>query len=179
MKTILVLTFAVITFLSVPASAQKEMLTKEETVNYLNKKLQEADGRDLLRSDSPPYRYSDISFKISGDNVVVKYNGTLQGRSVCISTFVFNPGHISRIAVSQHEYDKTTESPVKVIHIQFPSKTGRHSSCLTGALQSDFIDVDHAAFPYFAAAQDNFSRIEKALLHLRDLAKAEDDPFGN
>ena len=142
----------------------------------MNKKLQEADGRDLLHSGNFGYRYSALSFKISGDDVVLKYTGTYLNRADgCIQTYIFNPAHISKIAV----YATPTQSPVKIIQIRFPSKTSRHSSCLTGALQSDFIDVDHAAFPYFATAQDNFSRIEKALLHLRDLAKAEDDPFGN
>lgn len=172
MKTRLLLLAVLIAVSCVSAAAQKEMLTKEETVNYLNKKLQEVDGRDLLRSDNLPYRYSDVSFKISGDNVVLKYNGTLQGRTWCTSTCIFNPGHIARLAV----YDSSAESPVKVIQIQFPAKTGRHSSCLSGA---GLVDVDHAALPFFGTMPDNFSRIEKALLHLRDLAKAEEDPFGN
>ena len=169
MKTILLI-FAVL--LSAGAAfPQKEMLTKEETVNYLNKKLQEVDGRDMIRPDYT-FRYSDVSFRIKGDYLELKYTETVQGRPPCYNTYVFNPGHVSGI-VPIHE--KTKESPVRGLRLTFPTKTARSSICPATVLS----DVDKVYFPYFAALPDNRQRIEKAILHLRDLAKAEEEPFGN
>ena len=164
---------AAMAFLCVSASAQKEMLTKEETVNYLNKKLKEADGRDLITKDGQKRRYSGLYFQIKGDELELKYTETFGTVTVDYTTYVFNPGHISGI-VPLGGYQ--ADSPVKRLRITFPTKTPRHACCRYGATLTDIDKVD---FPYFASLPDNRLRIEKALLHLKDLAKAEEEPFGN
>lgn len=173
MQTILLLIIAVVASLCVPALAQKEMLTKEETINYLNKKLQETDGRDRIESDGRSYRYSNLSFLIKGDNIELKYKETRPDPMwpSAYETFLFNPGDITRVSLFGKKLTGVGE-----IWIGFSSKTARRSCCSATANLSD---VDYAYLPYFAGAPDNFLKIEKALLHLRNLAKAEDDPFGN
>lgn len=166
---------AAIAVLCVSAPAQKEMLTKEETINYLNKKLQEIDGRDLLQPDKTPYRYSNVHFRIvkDKDTVELRVTGTYHGAHAgCEMVWIFNPGHISGIVPQS---GATESSPVKHLLIQFPSKTVRYSSCQVPA----WTDYDYASFLYFAAVPENALKIKRALLHLRDLYKAEDDPFGN
>jgi len=165
-----ILLFLVVAGLSVSAIAQKEMLTKEETVNYLNKKLQEVDGRELKRSGGT-FRYSELSIQIKGDYVELRYTEKFAGGSPCYNTYVFNPAHISKLIPI---HDKIAESAVKGIRIDFLAKTARSSICV--AVLSD---ANQVFSPYFSALPENRLRIERALLHLRDLAKAEEEPFGN
>jgi hypothetical protein len=170
MKQKIVWLFVATAILSVSTFAQKEMLTKEETVNYLNKKLQEVDGRELKRSYGT-FRYSDLFFRMKGDDLELKYTENLLGGKPCYSTFVFNPAHISKLVPI---HDKIAESAVKGIRIDFLAKTARSSICVT-----ILSDTNQVFYPYFSALPENRVRIERALLHLRDLAKAEEEPFGN
>jgi hypothetical protein len=173
MKTRLLLMAAIIAVLGFSASAQKEMLTKEETVNYLSKKLQEIDGRNLITKGGQTRKYSSLSLRIIGDNLELKHTETYGTVTVDYTTYVFNPAHISSIVILGGYQDG---SPVRRLRIMFPSKTARHACC---GYTTSLSDTDKVDFPYFASLADNRSRIEKALLHLRDLAKAEEEPFGN
>lgn len=168
MKKILLILMVLV--FAVSALAQKEMLTKEETVNYLNKKLQEVDGRSMSWPNAFS-RYSNLSFRIKGDNVELKYVETFQNGTTRQTNYEFNPGHISKFETI---HGPQSGSAVRSFRVKFISKTGRFSDTST-ALK----DVDYADFPYFAALTDARVRMQKALLHLRDLAKAEEEPFGN
>ena len=164
----------IIALFAMAASAQDAMLTKEETVNYLHKKLQEIDGRDMVKWWEPGLmRLSAVSLRMKGDELELKYTRTFPDGLKHYYTYLFNPGHISKF----DEPNKIKgESAVRDFIIVFPTKSGRWSCCDPN---SKFEDAGSAHFPYFAALPGNRQKMEKALLHLRDLARAEDDPFGN
>jgi hypothetical protein len=195
-KLILLLAFAVLSAAS--SFAQDAMPTKEETVNYLNKKSQEIvdhyhtyiDGIDWGR-----VQYSKISFSLKGDKVELKYEGkgsripndcTLPLRSEIVGSYQFNPAHLSRIVTIKAQ--KPNE-PIQMLRLYFSAKTVRSSGYAAGSDGcggSSYSNQDRLVtsrdaleFPFFANDPTNLSKIQKALLHLRDLAKAEDDPFGN
>ena len=152
--------------------AQDTMLTKEETVNYVNKKLQELEGRDMSFANGYT-RYSGLSFKIKGDNVELKYTESSGSGNPRYTTYLFSPAHISAFGTI---HGPETGSAVRAFSVKFPTKTGRWAQ---GAAYAPFRDVDWVQMPYFDAIPGNRKRIEKALMHLRDLYSAEDDPFGN
>jgi hypothetical protein len=180
------------------AMAQDAMPTKEETVNYLNKKSQEIldhyhtyiDGIDWGR-----VQYSKISFSLKGDKVELKYEGSGSKdekdcntplRSEIVGSYQFNPAHLSRMLVVRAE--KPNE-PVRRLRVYFSAKTVRSSGYAVGRNGcggSSYSNPDRLVssrdeleLPFFANDPTNLAKIQKALLHLRDLAKAEDDPFGN
>jgi hypothetical protein len=152
-------------------TAQDAMLTKEETVNYINKKLQELEGRDMSWANGS-VRFSDLSFRLKKDDVELKFTETSTS-GPRYTTYVFNPGHISSFDTI---HGPQTGSAVRAFSVKFPTKTGRWAQ---GSLYAPFRDVDYVQMPYFDAIPGNRKRLEKALLHLRDLYRAEDEPFGN
>ena len=172
MKQYLFLLIAVLFATAGLGSAQDTMLTKEETVNYVNKKLQELEGRDMSW-DNGFVRYSALSFKIKGDNVELKYTQSSSSGDPRYTTYLFNPAHISAFDTI---HGPRTGSAVRTFSVKFPTKTSRWAQ---GPSYAPFTDVDSVQMPYFDALPGNRKRIEKALMHLRDLYKAEDDPFGN
>lgn len=172
MKAKILLLLIVAAVLSVSALAQNEMPTKEETVNYLNKKLHEVDGRYFVFSDGDTIRFSGLSFRMKGDSVELKRTEQRANGTVDYEILEFDPGHISKIVVQRPK----GKVAVNYVSLYFATKVARRTCCFYGAKP---LDVDYGTFPYFEALPDNALKIQKALLHLRDLYKAEEDPFDN
>lgn len=158
MKTIL-LALTLLT-LSPTVFAQKEMPTKEETINYLNKKISEINGIES---------YNKAFFKGEGDNVVI---GTSTG--TIWRTTTFKPIHIKTI----------TRCPIYKNHritCLSIDLTGPYAIGKSNAPYYKESNTINALFDFPVDDGSNFKKIKNALLHLRDLYKAEEeeDPFAN
>ena len=76
--------------------AQKEMLTKTETIAYIDKKCKEVEG--MLWTDNSTLLYSSVTFKVTPKGVEYSYfltddkNSELDGFS-----FSFNPMYITEL----------------------------------------------------------------------------------
>jgi hypothetical protein len=171
------------------AMAQDAMLTKEETVNYLHKKLREVEGRFTTIFSSKFY-YNAPSINLMKDGTVeVIYTRSssdfcLGGYSVKFS-YRFDPSEIVRVGtVSANPGDSVSD-----LALIFSSRTARAredhtkgTSCTRSlghweGTNGQWGDLGRVNFPYFATSPENSGRITRAILHLRDLAKAEEDPF--
>ena len=191
------------TLWSIASFAQeKAALTKEETVNYLNKKLKECIGHyrqtPVTGEDDRIFYYHNVSFTLSGSTLklYMKYSNYKEGTGtkecdyfLIDWTVEFNPIHITQIT----EKSNTKNSPVGGIDVKFISKIAVEESdyyqrnvnndngrCFGLALAKEtHYSVDTTDLGFLQADPSNFNKIKKALEHLRDLSKAEDDPFGN
>jgi hypothetical protein len=178
MKNLLLLPLVLLSFVSV--FSQQEMLTKQETVNYLNKKVKEAEGvAEKTTTSKFIRRYTNLSVQLKGGDVVLEYtsrlwreDGTPSASGPTRYTYSFNPAYIKDFVVDS---DAAPGSQVKRLTVAFSAATVRKK------LDYTQLEPDNTLYylPFFASVPENESRIRKALLHLRDLAKAEDDPFGN
>lgn len=165
--------------LSLSSVAQDAMLTKEETVNYLRKKISEVEGRTRVfeydgRSYSHTYR--NVAIELKGSNIEMTVTVSFLLRSdptekYSTEKFVFNPAYISRLDIEKPK----REEGIGTVNVRFDKKL------VTWTFSDGRKPQDSAVafFPYYATIPGNDERIKKALLHLRDLAKAEEDPFGN
>jgi len=178
------------------AAAQDAMPTKEETVNYINKKSQEVVGQYLTPYLWGRVQFSKISFSLKGDKVELKYEGkgvqddygscSTPLRSEVLWSYLFNPADLKEIV--RVKAQKPNE-PLHRLRLYFSAKTVRNSGYgegRNGCGNSTYINMDRLVLnedeldlPFFANDPTNEAKIRKALMHLRDLAKAEDDPFGN
>lgn len=198
MRSVLLLSLLVPT----PALAQPT-LTKDETINYINKKLAEASGSHSTYSEGPsPLWYRSVSVSLRGARMTVSYvraNREESGEHCpyvrgCRSDYRrqesewnFNPALIRSIAIEE-------SGPVGCVLLNLSTADARHTSEWFGWIrdqnaqwetyhwqqfhrETDNYDVVHV--PYLATDPQNFDRLKKAFLHLQALLKAEDDPFGN
>lgn len=176
----------------------KASLTKEETINYLNKKVQECEGHFRTPDGmKEAMYYRDLSFKLEGDKVVLEiFSSNFSEYKNYYSYFervtyqYFNPAHI--ISITESTTNKN--EPIGIIVIKFSS-----NSCLSKQKVSWFkyrdewddsgkgfgnhdgiktYSKNEVGFIYLSTDSSNFNKIKKALEYLRDLYKAEDDPFG-
>jgi hypothetical protein len=89
--------FAFALLLVAPCFAQDAMPTKEETVNCINKKLQEVVGKEEGREDFIT-RYTAFSFRLNGDKVEFessrKWVQKGQVTTELKSLYVFDPAHL-------------------------------------------------------------------------------------
>jgi hypothetical protein len=172
------------------AMAQDTMLTKEETVNYLQKKLREVDGR-YKTVTGVKFFYREPSIMLLTDGTVeLVYTATssefcLSGYSVKYS-YRFDPGEIVKVGIYS---SAKTDDPVRHLYFEFKAKTVRAREdhwkgprCQSGlgfkyGTNGQWGDLTEVEFPFFATSPENRGRITRAILHLRDLAKAEEDPF--
>ena len=146
--------------------AQDAMPTKEETVNYLNKRLQEVEGRTEKVSNDLTRRFTNLSFTMKGDEAVYVYSriGGLDG----VRTARFNPGHLDYISVLKPVEGET----IGWVHVTFKGKFVKQT-CKRDCDET----TSYFSFPYLATSPESGKKIEKAFLHLRDLVKAEEDIF--
>jgi hypothetical protein len=193
-RTLSCITFLIVAFLfATPSSAQDAMLTKEETVNYLNKKAQEVDGRDKTFWDGREV-YKNISLKLVKSLVELSWETERVHKNGCEKGFrkvkyIFDPAHLLLDAGNRPTaIYSSKEDIVYEFEFKFRPKTVRRYDYATsldcrgyrGSSGYDrFTDVSHVSIPFFAATPENRTKMERAMSHLRDLAKAEDDPFGN
>ena len=190
MRRIIFLALGVLLF-TFSVSAQDAMLTKEETVNYLQKRLKEVDGRyKTVVGDR--FTYSDPSIKLQTDGTVELIYTRTSSESFCPGgypikySYRFDPGEIERVGIYGSE---KADDPVRHLAIVFKAKTARaredhfrDRQCNRGlgykyGTNRQWGDLQEVEFPFFATTPENRGRITRAILHLRDLAKAEEDPF--
>ena len=205
----------ILTIFSLTSFCQEKVpLTKQETVNYLNKKMNEANSH--YRSDTytsgeafKKFYNGNLSFNLSGEKTIVSYRysnysvepsgintsgwGWVYPCDYFYSTYsqTFNPAHIKSF-----ELITTPGDPVGLLQIILISKTAieeyRRTSTQVSIETGTYIGqcrqmktIDKTSslqiidFPFLQADPDNLTKIKKALLYLRDLCKAEDDPVGN
>jgi hypothetical protein len=180
-RTLSCITFLIFAFLfATPSSAQDAMPTKEETVNYINKKLQDVVGKEDPPStyDTKIVKYTAFSFRLNRDKVeferssVETQEGQLTRKVKYL--YVFDPAHL--VNGDEVVYD-CGRVPGESICLKFPEKLVKETSWRD--LREDSREVDKFSIPVNLKIPEFKSRLIKAVKHLRDLAKAEDDPFSN
>jgi hypothetical protein len=206
---------------SIISYAQNTALTKEEAVNYLNKKVKEAIGHYITvdfggTAGKKTLYFWSSSVSLSGDKITFsRERANYKERQYAQKTWVsghgyqyfypcdyltindqltFNPAHILKI--ENYDGDVAGE-PVGSAKITLKSNTGIfkrtagsvtskftdpnsdfYGRCVDFKEQSDSQSTNTIYISYLKADDTNFNKIKKALEYLRDLLKAEDDPFG-
>lgn len=194
--------------------SQSSALTKEETVNYINKKANEIIGhyRTIPMDNgtgSIKYYYTVHDVRLNGDNLTITQerrntaNGALEGRYYPKTYHeqkhvnVFNPAHIISI---EKFTNFTPGEPIGTLKITLKGNTGQQSIYFYGPTElvtnqnHQYWDYGYnlKEYPahrvtsssnvmylsYLQSDEGNLNKIKKALEYLRDLLKAEDDPFG-
>ena len=180
MKTIktrtILLTIGIV-LLTLSVSAQDAMLTKEETINYLQKKLLEVEGREQIfehNSIVVRNKYHTPSITMKGSSVkVTLFISNSEGEKPRFAIDEFNPAYIARVEVLKPKLDEGIGSVAILFDRRVVKRTDQFM------FDGKPRDVGFVYIPYYATIPQNGERVMKALLHLRDLAKAEEDPFGN
>jgi hypothetical protein len=152
--------------LTFSAAAQDAMPTKEETVNYIHKKMQEVIGFQPFPNEQ---KWKRMTFRMSDENIICEITKEYPSHP---ELFVFNPRHIKSVVVGNPRDGRSTA----YIGVTFLKSTLRSAAGGT-ELRIDSIPEPFINIPYLATVPGNGDRIAKALLHLRDLAKAEDELF--
>lgn len=217
------LLICLLAFYSISSFAQdRAMLTKEETINYINKKLNEIVGHyrtvkgtgnvnhkfyfldtqsvslsgsdvkiDMHRSNFPRKQYGKEKW-ISGMGSIYYYPCDYLNDTYILK---FNPAHIKDIEIGPNY---VSGEPVGVIRITLIGKTATqtkytyHNIKYTETSEGRFchnygeneslrqnLTVSEIYMTYLQSDTTNFNKLRKAFEHLRDLCKAEDDPFGD
>ena len=192
-------------------------LTKEETVEYINKRSKEVVGYTKANSAGEVFTIKDQFCKLTSDNKIERslervrigydFNpnyGQLDRRVVNIE--IYNPAHIQSIELGA----STNEAEaVGTIVINLLPQSARHTFQIYNrfpdinkyigpsgpddlrAYAWNWVPLDKnkggsgneqasAVYLYFLKTDpSNFNRLKRALEHLRDLCKAEKDPFGD
>lgn len=192
----------IITILAVCVSiatsfAQGATLTKEETVNYINKKLAECDGHKKTVADgsrTPTIKSLRISLSDAGLVTGTMEREDMNKAADCPRYKLYNYYKFNLLHITSIELDKNynENEAVGTIKINLLPRTGHvtmtteaYSRVLVGRC-TDWKEFDRKEetvsqvyIYYLKGDPTNFNKIKKALEYLRDLAKAEDDPFGN
>jgi len=153
------------------AMAQDAMPTKEETVRFLDKKIKEGTGR-VGGATFGDEKYRDLAVWMNGDELTITYSADRPG-SRTTWTNTFNPKYIEKVSV----IGVRGKNALGLVLIQTAKPVVRSVFILNGKIEEK--DTTGAGFRYFAADEANGEKVKKALLHLRDLVKAEDELFGN
>lgn len=154
--------------------AQTPTLTKGETISYLDKKIKESIGHALTNSNGYIGKVVEAQVKESAKGISITYYFDYKTKY----TFDFNPRLITSIADYQH----AAGSPLNEIQIKLSGAICILSTVKPGTNGYNVTDtksISYANMIYLKADSTSFNKIIKALEHLRDLLKAEDDPFGN
>lgn len=189
--------------------APAQDLTKEETVNYINKKLNETAGRYLTIKDEkgviePVYYYSSV-LELNDNKITYTKNwGTERnkrnskmvapcGYKEVKEVITFSLDKILNIEL--YDPQENVNAPLGVIRITMSQNTMNLDGTIWGEAEVK-VDDNYARdcifaplpvvgftkwtlLPYLKGDGSDGNKIKKALEYLRDLAKAEDDPFGN
>lgn len=176
----------------------KAMLTKEETINYISKKLDEVRN---YKSENFVFIQNNISVKDA--KAVIKWRqGSPSGyASNCGSDYFtiytgvsdFNLIYINEIKDGPDFYNGNIGS--LILHIlpktgflstfkeqcRMQSGYDRYGNLIYKMVKSDESNTQPAELSVFYNKSDpsNFQKLKKAFEHLKALCKAEDDPFGN
>lgn len=211
MKSFIMFTLA--SFFSFQLLAQGPSLTKEETVNYIETKISEAQGKfmhDKYDDGSIEKEYFfDISMYLDENNIL---NINFLNTSYSELVFYWKNKETHKIPCDFYVWDVTNSfkpSDIKEIVKVLPNKTGDPVGYIEVSLKfktasqtfeywdstterGDYVNCDHfykqkvskftenyVKIPYFANDPTNFDKIKKALLYLKELCDAEEDPFGD
>jgi hypothetical protein len=163
--------------LAVSSFAQDAMPTKEETVNYINKKLQDVVGKEeklgKVATKFTAFSFALKSGKIEFDTYKeITYEGRTRNER---ESQVFNPAYM--IAGDAAVYDCGAVVGESIC-LKFSDKLVKITTT-SGSTTYASEAYDAVIIPLDLKIPELKSRLMKALRHLRDLAKAEDDPFGN
>ncbi|MCT1523886.1 hypothetical protein [Sphingobacterium hotanense] len=209
-----VIPIALFFFCVMICQAQNATLTKEETINYLNKKANEVVGhyrtiRDVSVAQNFTYYYTDNRVSLSGENLRFdqrrrNYKNDGYGDTTYPCDFVIqehetilNPAHIVAI---EHEVNVISGEPIGTLKITLVNNVAQRNinffaptKKVTNENHSHYGECHEIReFPqhrvsesvkvvylsYLQSDPSNFNKLKKALEYLRDLMKAEDDPFG-
>jgi hypothetical protein len=196
MKAILIVFSFAITSLQA-FSQNKAALTKDETLNYIQKKLSEAVGLTYNEKDDKiTVVKNDISFE--GEKIKIHYEyGKLYNAAKRTSQPECSPSYDVIIIVDQLiSPTLITESFIEMgkenkatgyIQCNLSSAGNRYKADLKKCRGyswdvSNWIpQIQSSNFTVNYSKEDptNFKKLKNALEHLRDLCKAEDDPFAN
>ena len=169
-------TLLLLFFLSFQSFSQGEMLTKGETISYIDKVVKRAIGHSpvwIMSSDDARAEITSAGFSASGENVSYTYRTKDYNDGYCrasgsYTTYTFHPAHIKNITMK-----KINKSSVVYVIVKMRAK-----DMVTIQSDSRKYFSDEMSFYLFMPETKNFDSFKKALLHLKDLASAEDDPFG-
>lgn len=193
------------------AAAQDAVLTKGETISYIQKKLNEGIKHRLgdytVEANSVSISDCEVAYKRetnSGSKPSESYPSYSPSYTEYYSTWSFNPMHIKSISESS-----SSSGTLKYLSIKLIGKTGKKTyynkdyqpqtnkkwvydyryqgggyynyttyyQFTTGS--STTVAVDEITIYFLGSDPSNFNKFRKAFEHLRDLCKAEDDPFGD
>ena len=162
--------------------SQDVSLTKGETVNYLKKKLNEINGEYTVRVGaatsiddkyvSSPYLYFNESMLSFSYSLYFRpYSSTSKPSLFCGYSYTFNPMYID-----------TIWAPDRGLMSVWLKRSNAKYACTCSQYYPQHNKNENTSlisWPVPINDPDYANKIRKALLHLRDLLKAEDDPFGS
>jgi hypothetical protein len=191
------LIFLFVVFSSNGMAQDKPSLTKRETIDYLNKKVEECEGHFRTPDGfNKIMYYKNLSFYLDGEKVSLTQESSNYNEWKSSADYFerwnkqsFNPGQILSIT----EATSKAEEPLGIILITLKSNSVVSKQYISWYKSQDeygrgkffgahdgteSTSTDQIGFVYLSSDDSNFSKIKKALEHLRDLYNAEDDPFG-
>ncbi len=194
MKKILIVILAL---LNLSLNAQnKANLTKGETVLYINKKVKECeghyrtpDGSAFSNGVARKMYYRNMKFELSGEKILISSMSSNKSENDYsrdyferYTTQSFNPSQI----VSITNGTANPKEPLGIIIIKLKSNScateqnvfyhnGRYFASHDPTVKNSSAEV---GLIFLIADPENYNKVKKALEYLRDLYKAEDDPFG-
>lgn len=170
---------------------EKASLTKDETVNYIKKKIVDINDYYTDTSNSNSTTYKDIRFTLNESKVYISYEIALKAYGWCNGysliytySYVFDASQITEI----EEIKSSGNNSVSFLKLSFANKIVNYDYSQKGCnFDNNRIQVENstsenintATIPFVSADPSTFNKLKKAIEYLRDLLKAEDDPFGN
>ena len=166
MKRPLLICFVALSSL-ISFAQEKPMLTKGETIKYLSDKINEVNGEKEPFCRSCSDKLYNAQFKEKNGLVEISFSHDIGGSEWAIS-YWFNPAYITSVDLTNG-----TSNVVGTINIFF-----KNGNALKKEGDSEKRREKNVTFLYLNADPSTGNRIIKALLYLRDLYKATEDPFG-
>lgn len=164
MFVLLLLVSAVVT-----TFAQDPTLTKAETISYLNNKIKAVIGQKEPSCSSCSDKLLNAYIKEADGLIEIYYSQEMGSGRSWSCTYRFNPKYIDGITLMG------SNATVRSINIFIPNNSGMK----TTSDYSSFWKDKNMSFLFLDNDPDNFKKIKKAFLYLKDLYKAEADPFGD
>lgn len=191
------ITICLLSIYSLHAIAQqKKELTKEETLEYLQKKMAEVKQQWIVENNGSR-QFIDYIF-VGGEGSELKISDR---RKSYISdgdcgdwqkeqNYDFNPVQISEIS----DFPLKNEQSLGYLQIKLTSKTGKsqllfkrietrsgdnHECNWLKPINDDREFCEYIFIPYLKSDPTNFSKLKKGFEHLKKLSMQSDDPFAN
>lgn len=156
-----------------------QALTKLQTLDYLNTKLNET--ADLSRHYNAESTYTVSNVKIKTDpydrnKVVVSFNRKFSTGEKDLLEYIFDPTYISLVQA----YSNTYNDALGLMQVKLSAAIViLRQTYSSGSLK--IVNQESLSIPYFSSEKINTERLEKALQHLKKLfiESKERDPFLN